>query len=109
MEVPTPIYSSPPPISTLGSFLSILCLFDSLSQKELRALDLGLTLKELAVLWKTKWGEGHGSALVSIPQDQVLGPSLAVRRLQVREELDRSSCGNVLFNGYLPPPGGYSQ
>ncbi|XP_021556626.1 SH3KBP1-binding protein 1 isoform X2 [Neomonachus schauinslandi] len=27
-----------------------------------------------------------------------------VRRLQLREELDRSSCGNVLFNGYLPPP-----
>ncbi|XP_062966277.1 SH3KBP1-binding protein 1 isoform X5 [Cynocephalus volans] len=28
----------------------------------------------------------------------------SVRRLQLREELDRSSCGNVLFNGYLPPP-----
>ncbi|KFV78939.1 SH3KBP1-binding protein 1, partial [Struthio camelus australis] len=28
-----------------------------------------------------------------------------VRRLQLREELDRSSCGSVLFNGYLPPPG----
>ncbi|XP_068766206.1 SH3KBP1-binding protein 1 isoform X1 [Struthio camelus] len=27
-----------------------------------------------------------------------------VRRLQLREELDRSSCGSVLFNGYLPPP-----
>ncbi|XP_039105908.1 SH3KBP1-binding protein 1 isoform X3 [Hyaena hyaena] len=27
-----------------------------------------------------------------------------VRCLQLREELDRSSCGNVLFNGYLPPP-----
>ncbi|XP_074872718.1 SH3KBP1-binding protein 1 isoform X2 [Carettochelys insculpta] len=27
-----------------------------------------------------------------------------VRRLQLREELDRSACGSVLFNGYLPPP-----
>jgi hypothetical protein len=45
----------------------------------------------------------------SFPQDEVLSPSLAVRRLQVREELDRSSCGNVLFNGYLPPPGEHSQ
>lgn len=29
----------------------------------------------------------------------------AVRKLQLCDELDRSSCGNVLFNGYLPPPG----
>uniref|UniRef100_A0A8C7REF1 BTB/POZ domain-containing protein KCTD3 n=1 Tax=Oncorhynchus mykiss TaxID=8022 RepID=A0A8C7REF1_ONCMY len=28
-----------------------------------------------------------------------------VRKLQLCDELDRSSCGNVLFNGYLPPPG----
>lgn len=34
-------------------------------------------------------------------------PSVTVRRLQLREELDRSSCGNVLFNGYLPPPGAH--
>ncbi|KAM9326986.1 SH3KBP1-binding protein 1 [Gastrophryne carolinensis] len=27
-----------------------------------------------------------------------------VRRLQLCEELERSSCGSVLFNGYLPPP-----
>lgn len=27
-----------------------------------------------------------------------------VRRLQLCEELDRSSCGSVLFHGYLPPP-----
>lgn len=59
----------------------------------------------MAVLWKTTWGE----RVMDIPQDQVLSPSLAVRRLQVREELDRSSCGNVLFNGYLPPPGRHSQ
>ncbi|KAI4790972.1 hypothetical protein KUCAC02_034282, partial [Chaenocephalus aceratus] len=26
------------------------------------------------------------------------------RKLQLCDELDRSSCGNVLFNGYLPPP-----
>uniref|UniRef100_A0A8C9WM96 SH3KBP1 binding protein 1 n=1 Tax=Scleropages formosus TaxID=113540 RepID=A0A8C9WM96_SCLFO len=28
-----------------------------------------------------------------------------VRKLQLCDEFDRSSCGNVLFNGYLPPPG----
>uniref|UniRef100_A0AAR2LWD3 Potassium channel tetramerisation-type BTB domain-containing protein n=1 Tax=Pygocentrus nattereri TaxID=42514 RepID=A0AAR2LWD3_PYGNA len=28
-----------------------------------------------------------------------------VRKLQLCDELDRSSCGTVLFNGYLPPPG----
>uniref|UniRef100_A0A669BWM7 BTB/POZ domain-containing protein KCTD3 n=1 Tax=Oreochromis niloticus TaxID=8128 RepID=A0A669BWM7_ORENI len=28
-----------------------------------------------------------------------------VRRLLLCEELDRSSCGSVLFHGYLPPPG----
>ncbi|XP_059237283.1 SH3KBP1-binding protein 1 isoform X3 [Mustela nigripes] len=33
-----------------------------------------------------------------------LSYSASVRRLQLREELDRSSCGSVLFNGYLPPP-----
>ncbi|XP_059574290.1 SH3KBP1-binding protein 1 [Alligator mississippiensis] len=27
-----------------------------------------------------------------------------VRRLQLLEDLERSSCGTVLFNGYLPPP-----
>ncbi|KAM6933949.1 SH3KBP1-binding protein 1 [Xenentodon cancila] len=27
-----------------------------------------------------------------------------VQKLQLCDELDRSSCGNVLFNGYLPPP-----
>ncbi|XP_008580682.1 PREDICTED: SH3KBP1-binding protein 1 isoform X2 [Galeopterus variegatus] len=32
-----------------------------------------------------------------LPAHQRVGP-------QLREELDRSSCGNVLFNGYLPPP-----
>uniref|UniRef100_A0A8C8C4R9 BTB/POZ domain-containing protein KCTD3 n=1 Tax=Oncorhynchus tshawytscha TaxID=74940 RepID=A0A8C8C4R9_ONCTS len=30
--------------------------------------------------------------------------SSSVRKLQLCDELDRSSCGNVLFNGYLPPP-----
>lgn len=28
-----------------------------------------------------------------------------VRRLLLCEELERSSCGSVLFHGYLPPPG----
>uniref|UniRef100_A0A6Q2YKS5 BTB/POZ domain-containing protein KCTD3 n=1 Tax=Esox lucius TaxID=8010 RepID=A0A6Q2YKS5_ESOLU len=32
-----------------------------------------------------------------------------VRKLQLCDELDRSSCGSVLFNGYLPPPGRLSQ
>ncbi|XP_034494407.1 SH3KBP1-binding protein 1 isoform X2 [Ailuropoda melanoleuca] len=31
-------------------------------------------------------------------------PSSMGLLLWLREELDRSSCGNVLFNGYLPPP-----
>lgn len=44
-----------------------------------------------------------------MPEVPALSPSIAVRRLQLREELDRSSCGNVLFNGYLPPPGVNSQ
>ncbi|XP_034974411.1 SH3KBP1-binding protein 1 isoform X2 [Zootoca vivipara] len=35
---------------------------------------------------------------------QFYGITPLVRRLQLREELERSSCGSVLFNGYLPPP-----
>ncbi|XP_067412684.1 SH3KBP1-binding protein 1 isoform X2 [Emydura macquarii macquarii] len=35
---------------------------------------------------------------------QFYGITPLVRRLQLREELDRSACGSVLFNGYLPPP-----
>lgn len=31
--------------------------------------------------------------------------STLVRRLLLCEELERSSCGSVLFHGYLPPPG----
>ncbi|CAD7692627.1 unnamed protein product [Nyctereutes procyonoides] len=45
----------------------------------------------------------HGSSLLH--EAQFYGLTPLVRRLQLREELDRSSCGNVLFNGYLPPPG----
>uniref|UniRef100_A0A8C5X2G1 Potassium channel tetramerization domain containing 3 n=1 Tax=Malurus cyaneus samueli TaxID=2593467 RepID=A0A8C5X2G1_9PASS len=30
-----------------------------------------------------------------------------VRRLLLCEELERSSCGSVLFHGYLPPPGSF--
>uniref|UniRef100_A0A670IVV7 BTB/POZ domain-containing protein KCTD3 n=1 Tax=Podarcis muralis TaxID=64176 RepID=A0A670IVV7_PODMU len=37
---------------------------------------------------------------------QFYGITPLVRRLQLREELERSSCGSVLFNGYLPPPAG---
>ncbi|XP_067831113.1 SH3KBP1-binding protein 1 [Heptranchias perlo] len=32
------------------------------------------------------------------------GISPLVRRLELCEELERSSCGSVLFHGYLPPP-----
>uniref|UniRef100_A0A8C0KS49 SH3KBP1 binding protein 1 n=1 Tax=Canis lupus dingo TaxID=286419 RepID=A0A8C0KS49_CANLU len=46
---------------------------------------------------------GIGCASV-LPKSQPSSYSASVRRLQLREELDRSSCGNVLFNGYLPPP-----
>ncbi|XP_008112015.2 SH3KBP1-binding protein 1 isoform X2 [Anolis carolinensis] len=35
---------------------------------------------------------------------QFYGITPLVRRLQLHEELERSSCGSVLFNGYLPPP-----
>lgn len=35
----------------------------------------------------------------------MLAFTLAVRRLLLCEELERSSCGSVLFHGYLPPPG----
>lgn len=28
-----------------------------------------------------------------------------MRRLLLCEEIERSSCGSVLFHGYLPPPG----
>lgn len=34
-----------------------------------------------------------------------LALTIAVRRLLLCEELERSSCGSVLFHGYLPPPG----
>ncbi|XP_055992870.1 SH3KBP1-binding protein 1 [Sorex fumeus] len=44
----------------------------------------------------------HSSSLLH--EAQFYGLTPLVRRLQLREELDRSSCGNVLFNGYLPPP-----
>ncbi|XP_053124602.1 SH3KBP1-binding protein 1 isoform X2 [Hemicordylus capensis] len=35
---------------------------------------------------------------------QFYGITPLVRRLQLREELEQSSCGSVLFNGYLPAP-----
>uniref|UniRef100_A0A8D0SIE2 BTB domain-containing protein n=1 Tax=Sus scrofa TaxID=9823 RepID=A0A8D0SIE2_PIG len=44
----------------------------------------------------------HGSSLLH--EAQFYGLTPLVRRLQLLEELDRSSCGNVLFNGYLPAP-----
>nr|XP_006050124.1 SH3KBP1-binding protein 1 isoform X2 [Bubalus bubalis] len=55
------------------------------------------------ILWRRRWGRGKGSAS-AFSKSQPVSPSASVRRLQLLEELDRSSCGNVLFTGYLPPP-----
>ncbi|XP_074023719.1 LOW QUALITY PROTEIN: SH3KBP1-binding protein 1, partial [Numenius arquata] len=44
------------------------------------------------------------SASLLLHEAQFYGITPLVRRLQLREELERSSCGSVLFNGYLPPP-----
>ncbi|XP_026543523.1 SH3KBP1-binding protein 1 isoform X1 [Notechis scutatus] len=35
---------------------------------------------------------------------QFYGITPLIRRLQLHKELERSSCGSVLFEGYLPPP-----
>ncbi|KAG2469291.1 SHKB1 protein, partial [Polypterus senegalus] len=47
------------------------------------------------------------SCLAVIAQQMGGGRSVtqSVRKLQLCDELEKSSCGNVLFNGYLPPPG----
>ncbi|XP_039217782.1 SH3KBP1-binding protein 1 isoform X3 [Crotalus tigris] len=37
---------------------------------------------------------------------QFYGITPLIRRLQLQKELERSSCGSVLFEGYLPPPSG---
>ncbi|XP_044058048.1 SH3KBP1-binding protein 1 isoform X3 [Siniperca chuatsi] len=39
-----------------------------------------------------------------VHEAEFYGITPLVRKLQLCDELDRSSCGNVLFNGYLPPP-----
>ncbi|XP_066437300.1 SH3KBP1-binding protein 1 [Eleutherodactylus coqui] len=44
----------------------------------------------------------NGSLLLH--EAEFYGITPLVRRLQLCEELERSSCGSVLFNGYLPPP-----
>uniref|UniRef100_A0A4W5MLG5 BTB/POZ domain-containing protein KCTD3 n=1 Tax=Hucho hucho TaxID=62062 RepID=A0A4W5MLG5_9TELE len=36
---------------------------------------------------------------------EIYGITPLVRRLLLCEEIERSSCGSVLFHGYLPPPG----
>lgn len=67
-------------------------------------------------------GAGALGQLSWPPQIRVCGPPplqdspglsallfLAVRRLQLQKELERSSCGSVLFEGYLPPPSGRAQ
>ncbi|XP_066560039.1 SH3KBP1-binding protein 1 [Amia ocellicauda] len=39
-----------------------------------------------------------------IHEAEFYGITPLVRKLQLCDELDKSSCGSVLFNGYLPPP-----
>lgn len=51
---------------------------------------------------ESRWLRLTTTALSSV---SVFSLWLAVRRLLLCEELDRSSCGSVLFHGYLPPPG----
>uniref|UniRef100_A0A671K2L3 SH3KBP1-binding protein 1-like n=1 Tax=Sinocyclocheilus anshuiensis TaxID=1608454 RepID=A0A671K2L3_9TELE len=41
--------------------------------------------------------------LLLMHEAEFYGITPLVRKLQLCDELDRSSCGNVLFNGYLPP------
>ncbi|KAJ6663618.1 hypothetical protein lerEdw1_009697 [Lerista edwardsae] len=44
------------------------------------------------------------NVLLLLHEAQFYGITPLVRRLQLREELDQSSCGSVLFSGYLPAP-----
>ncbi|XP_057288312.1 LOW QUALITY PROTEIN: SH3KBP1-binding protein 1-like [Pezoporus wallicus] len=54
---------------------------------------------------RTKELEAGGvSAALLLHEAQFYGITPLVRRLQLREELEHSSCGCVLFTGYLPPP-----
>ncbi|XP_072217033.1 SH3KBP1-binding protein 1-like [Excalfactoria chinensis] len=46
---------------------------------------------------------GAVSPSLLLHEAQFYGITPLVRRLQLREELERSSCGSVLFSGYLPP------
>ncbi|XP_044130317.1 SH3KBP1-binding protein 1 [Bufo gargarizans] len=46
---------------------------------------------------------GVNSSLL-LHEAEFYGITPLVRRLQLCEDLERSSCGSVLFNGYLPPP-----
>ncbi|KAG8448767.1 hypothetical protein GDO86_015723 [Hymenochirus boettgeri] len=41
---------------------------------------------------------------VLLHEAEFYGITPLVRRLQLCQDLERSSCGSVLFNGYLPPP-----
>ncbi|KAJ7303854.1 hypothetical protein JRQ81_011362, partial [Phrynocephalus forsythii] len=44
------------------------------------------------------------NASLLLHEAQFYGITPLVHHLQLHEELERSSCGSVLFNGYLPPP-----
>ncbi|KAB1274802.1 SH3KBP1-binding protein 1 [Camelus dromedarius] len=96
-----PGVSTVPASSTKPSFMGLLLWKVEL---ELRALDLVLGLRRVVVFCGERKGGGKKGSSSVFPKSQPLSPSTSVRRLQLREELDRSSCGNVLFNGYLPPP-----
>ncbi|KAK7913342.1 hypothetical protein WMY93_013553 [Mugilogobius chulae] len=61
-----------------------------------------LRTKELD-LSKTMFLQGVNISILR-HEAEFYGITPLVRRLQMCEELDRSSCGSVLFHGYLPPP-----
>lgn len=96
-------------------------ILNFLRTKELdpRGVSISLLLHEAQFYGITPLGDDFGGLTIggilgggpSPPVFHILGFTALfflppqVRRLQLREELDHSSCGSVLFNGYLPPPG----
>ncbi|RXM35301.1 SH3KBP1-binding protein 1 [Acipenser ruthenus] len=44
------------------------------------------------------------NVLLLMHEAEFYGITPLVRKLQLCDELEKSSCGSVLFNGYLPPP-----
>lgn len=54
-------------------------------------------------------GSQHCDNTMTKQQCDFLRVFFTVQRLLLCEELERSSCGSVLFHGYLPPPGKNTQ